>query len=150
MSTVSISALVGEPGRYDDGMYHSHLFLLHEGDAMAWEMIDLLTLTKETVRWRPAGPELAGQALLAMIGMHLLKEPAPRALNAKGLVWLEEIDPTAIATLAQTAKEFDNIKIQVSGPESSLSLLGGIFEARGLVWAPFDEMSPFFSEGGDL
>ncbi len=144
MSTVSVSALVGEPGRYDSGMYQTHVFLLHEGDGMAWEMIDLKQLDKPTVRWRAAGPELAGQALLAMIGMHLLREPAPSALSADGLVWLEEADETAVAKLAQAAKEFDNIMIQVSGPESALGLLEGIFEARGLVWAPFDEMSPFF------
>jgi hypothetical protein len=144
MSTVSVSALVGEPGRYDSGMYQTHLFLLHEGDGMVWEMIDLNHLDKPTVRWRPAGPELAGQALLAMIGVHLLREPAPSDLSGQDLVSLEEIDEGALAKLTQAAKDFDNIKIQVSGPESALSMLSGIFEARGLVWAPFDEFSPFF------
>lgn len=144
MSTVSVSALVGEPGRYDDGMYQTHLFLLHEGDAMVWEMINLNKLDDPTIKWRPAAPDKAGETLLAMIGMHLLREPAPKELSSKGIVWVEEADPAAIAAMAQATREFDNIKIQVSGPESALSLLIGLFETRGLVWAPFDEMSPYF------
>ena len=144
MSTVSVSALVGEPGRYDDGMYQTHLFLLHEGDSMAWEMIDLKHLDAPPVRWKPAGPDRAGEALLAMIGAYLLSEAPPTALKAAKLIDLEQIDEEIIRELAQTTKEFENIKIQVSGPESSLSNLQGIFSARGLVWAPFDELSPYF------
>jgi len=146
MSTVSVSALVGEPGRYDSGMYQTHLFLLHEGDAMAWEMTDLNHLDKPTVRWRPAGPDLAGETLLAMIGVHLLREPAPKELSGEGLIWVEKANPAKVSELAQVAKEFENIQIQVSGPESCLSLLSGIFEARGLIWAPFDELSPFLRD----
>jgi hypothetical protein len=146
MSTVSVSALVGQPGHYDSGMYQTHLFLLHEGDGMAWEMIDLNHLDKPTVRWRPAAPDLAGEALLAMIGVHLLREPAPKELSGGELIWVENADSTKVSELAQAAKDFDNIQIQVSGPESSLSLLSGIFEAQGLIWAPFDEMSPFLRD----
>lgn len=144
MSTVSVSALVGEPGRYDDGMYQTHLFLLHEGDAMVWEMIDLKHLDTPPVRWIPAGPERAGEALLAMISAYLLSEATPTALKVAELIDLEEIDEAIISELAQTTKEFENIKIQISGPESALPNLQGIFLARGLVWAPFDELSPYF------
>jgi hypothetical protein len=148
MSTVSVSALVGEPGRYDHGMYQTHLFLLHEGDSMAWEMIHLNNLEKPTVSWRPTHPEQAGEALLAMIGAYLLREPAPTALKESGMVAMETIDEVAVREWVQAAQNFDNIKIQVSGPESSLAMLQGIFLARGLVWAPFDELSPFFQNIG--